>query len=209
MYKDIIPNEINYLIGNETTDFIIKAKKHTPLKSNIFLILFGAAWLAFTSIFVYAFFAPLLMGQEVHFETNGVPTVASPDNLEPLILPGIIIGVFVLVGVGMLFGGLYSTFKPGGWFASTPTRLIVFNKTSSRSIDWENFTGDIEITGSNENGNITLLLRSGSMVSSKNSGSRYVPDKIYIAGITDAFKIEQIIRKRIKENDPTPTNLSL
>jgi hypothetical protein len=43
------------------------------------------------------------------------------------------------------------------------------------------------------------------MVSGK-GGSRYVPDITYIAGIPDAYEIEKICQKRIKENDPTPSS---
>ena len=40
---------------------------------------------------------------------------------------------------------------------------------------------------------------------SRNKGAdRFVPDIIYISGIKNVFEIEKKIRKRIKENDPTP-----
>jgi hypothetical protein len=48
-------------------------------------------------------------------------------------------------------------------------------------------------------------MRTGKMVNSKNSGSRYVPNTIYLTGIENVYEIEQICRKRIKENDPTPS----
>ena len=38
----------------------------------------------------------------------------------------------------------------------------------------------------------------------KNGPDRYVPDTLYITGIPHVFEIEQVCRKRIKENDPTP-----
>ncbi len=82
--------------------------------------------------------------------------------------------------------------------------MISYENKSVRSIDWEQFSGDIEVSGDEFNGNLTLQMRTGKMVSSKNSGSRYVPDTIYISGIPSVYEIEQICRKRIKENDPTP-----
>jgi hypothetical protein len=48
-------------------------------------------------------------------------------------------------------------------------------------------------------------MRAGRMVSRKNDSDRYIPDVIYISEIQNVFEIEQVIRKRIKENDPTPT----
>jgi len=47
-------------------------------------------------------------------------------------------------------------------------------------------------------------MRTGRMVSSKGSSDRFVPDVFYMTGIPDIHEIEQICRKRIRENDPTP-----
>ena len=205
MFENIIlPQELVNVIGSESKDFAIKAKRSQPPKVSLALIIFGAVWLGFTSIFVVAFLGPLFQGNEVHFLANDVPTVAGPGNLKPILLPAMIIGLFVVVGLIMLASGLYMLFKKGGYFVGTPTRLISFKDGNYRSIDWEQFSGDIEVSGSSEKGNITLGLRSGKMVSSKNGPERYVPDTLYISGIQDASEIEAMCRKRIKENDPTP-----
>jgi hypothetical protein len=171
------------------------------------LIIFSLVWLAFTSIFVIAFLGPLFRGKEVEFTSNGVPVVAGPGNLGEITMPAIIIGIFVLVGLLMLFFGLYSIFKKGGYFVGTPTRLINFNKNSYRSIDWEQFSGDIQVNGKETKGTITLGMRTGKMVSSKSGPDRYVPDVVYLSGIPNVSEIEQICRKRIKENDPTPVTV--
>lgn len=205
MIEDIIlPPELINAIGSEPRDFAIKAKRSQPPKVSLALIIFGAVWLGFTSIFVIAFLGPLFQGNEVHFLANDVPTVAGPGNLKPILVPALILGLFVFVGLIMLASGLYMLFKKGGYFVGTPTRLISFRNGSYRSIDWEQFSGDIEVTGNTKKGNITLGLRSGKMVSSKNSPDRYVPDTLYISGIENANEIEQKCRRRIKENDPTP-----
>ena len=201
-----LPRDLNSMLGTERKDFAVKAGRAKPLKSSIALILFGTFWTAFTSIFVIVFLGPLFLGKEVHFESNGVPTVASPDNLGPIVVPAIIIGVFVLIGIGMLFGGFYSLFKKGGYFVGTPLRLIHYYKGKIRSIDWEQFSGDIEVSGNLEKGSISLKMRSGKMVSRKNGPDRYVPDVIHLSKIPNAFEIEKLCRKRIKENDPTPPN---
>ncbi len=200
-----LPPELSSSVSSENKDFAVKAGRAQPLKKSFSLILFGTVWTAFTSIFVFAFLGPLFLGKEVHFESNGVPTVASPDNLGPIVMPAIIIGVFVLVGIGMLSWGIYSIFKKGGYFVGTPTRLIHFQSGNIRSIDWEQFSGDIEVSGNAPKGNISLQMRTGKMVSKKNGPDRYVPDVIYISEIPNVFEVEQICRKRIKENDPTPT----
>lgn len=207
MLQDIsLPPELEKIIGSESRDFAVKAKRANPAKISLFLILFGVVWLGFTSIFFFAFLGPLFQGKEVEFLANDVPTVASPDNLKPVIMPAIIIGVFILVGTAMFAAGIRMLLKKGGFFVATPTRLISIHRGGYRSIDWEQFSGDIEVTGNEKKGNITLGMRTGKMVSSKNGPDRYVPDNLYISGITDVFEIEQICRRRIKENDPTPSS---
>ncbi len=199
-----LPPELAFSLGSENKDFAIKAGLDQPLKKSYSLIRFGILWSAFTSIFVFVFFGPLLVGKEVHFETNGVPTVASLDNVSPLIIPALIIGTFVLAGIGMISWGIYAIHKKGGYFVGTPTRLIHYQNGNIRSIDWEQFSGDIEVDSNAQKGNISLQMRTGKMESRKNGPDRYVPDFIYISEIPNAFEVEQICRKRIKENDPTP-----
>lgn len=201
-----LPRDLNSMLGSERKDFAVKAGRARPLKSSIAFILFGIFWTGFTSIFVVVFLGPLFAGKEVHFESNGVPTVASPDNLGPIVVPAIIIGVFLLIGIAMLAGGFYSVFKKGGYFVGTPLRLVHYYKGKIRSIDWEQFSGDIEVNGSPEKGNVSMKMRSGKMVSRKNGPDRYVPDVIHMSKIPDAFEVEKLCRKRIKENDPTPPN---
>lgn len=199
-----LPPELLSIVSPEKIDFATKAGRAKPKKKSILIILFGVVWTLFTSIFVFIFFVPIFQGKEVHFESNGVPTVASPDNLEPLLLPAIIVGLFLLIGIGMLSWGIFSMMKKGGYFVGTPTRLIYYQNGIIRSIDWEEFSGDIKVSGDNTKGNISLLMRIGKMVSSKNGSDRYVPDVIYITEVPNVYEIEQICRKRIKENDPTP-----
>jgi hypothetical protein len=198
-----LPQNLLTVLGDEKIDFSVKAKRAKPIKNSLGIILFGTVWTAFTSIFVFAFFGPLFVGEEVHFTSNNVPTVASPDNLEPIILPGIIIGIFVLIGIIMLGFGIYSIFKKGGYFVGTPLRLISYQNGNVRSIDWEQFSGDIEVKGDEINGNLSLQMRTGKMVSSKNNRSRFVPETIYLSGIPNVYEVEKNCRERIKENDPT------
>ena len=199
-----LPPQLISNIGSERTDFAVKARHAQPARNSIVLVLFGAFWLAFTSIFVAAFLGPLFVGKEVHFTSDNVPVVASPENLGPILVPALVIGLFVLIGIAMLGYGLYLMFKKGGYFVGTPIRLIIYNKGSIRSIDWEQFSGDIEVNGDEQKGNITLGMRTGRMVSSKNGPDRYVPDTLYLSGIPNVYEVEKKCRERIKENDPTP-----
>lgn len=200
-----LPQELVNAIGSESLDFAVKARRSQPAKTAIALMIFGIVWLAFSSIFVILFLGPVFQGKEVEFLANDVPTVAGPGNLKPLLGPALIIGVFVLVGILMTAGSIFMLFRKGGYFAGTPTRLISFKNGNYRSIDWEQFSGDIEVSGNDSKGNITLGMRTGKMVSNKSGSDRYVPDQLFISGIPNAREIEQRCRKRIKENDPTPT----
>ena len=199
-----LPRVLVANLGSEKKDFAVKAHRKQPLKNSLSLLLFSIFWLGFTSIFVIAFLGPLFQGREVHFTSDDVAVVAGPGNLGPIVMPALIIGLFVLVGLGMFGFGLYSMLSKGGYFVGTPSRLVNLHKGSIRSIDWELFSGDIIVKGNAVKGSISLGMRTGKMVSRKNGPDRYVPDVIYISGIPDVFEIEQICRKRIKENDPTP-----
>jgi len=191
-----LPQDLSVNIGSESKDFAVKASRAQPLKKSFSLIIFGTVWLAFTSIFLFSFLT-----------SNGAPTVADTGNLD--LMPVLIIGIFVLVGIGMLGFGIYSLFRKGGYFVGTPTRLVNYQKCNIRSIDWEQFSGDIKVNGNAQKGNISLKMRTGRMISRENGPDRYVPDVIYISGIPNVFEIEQICRKRIKENDPTPPTTAL
>lgn len=200
----LIPPELISAIGTETPDFIVKADRAYPVRSSLPLLIFGFLWTAFSSIFVFAFLGPLFTQGETHFTSNGVPVTASLNDLGPLMVPGLIIGLFVLIGLGMIAGGVHMLVKKGGFFAGTASRLICYSTNNFRSIDWEQFNGDISVKGNNKKGTLSLQLRTGRMVRRKNGPDRYVPDEITIASIADVFEVEQFCRKRIKENDPTP-----
>ena len=204
MENATLPQELSSSVSSENKDFAVKAGRAQPLSKSLVSIFFGAVWTAFTSIFVFTFLAPFFQGEELHFEANGVPTVAGPDNLGPIIMPAIIVGIFVLTGVAMMFWGIYSIFRKGGYFVGTPTRLVHFQNGNIRSIDWEQLSGNIGVSGNAQKGDLSLQMRTGRMISRKNRLKRYVPDVIYISGIPNVFEVEKLCRKRIKENDPTP-----
>jgi hypothetical protein len=200
-----MPIELQSIIGKEDIDFLVKAKRKQPVKNSFGIILFGTVWTAFISIFVIAFLGPIFKGEETHFTVNGVPTSASWENFRPMLTPALIIVLFVLIGIGMLTWGFYSLFQKGGYFVGTNNRLIKYYKGIVNTYDWEQFTGNMEINSLK--GDISLQLRTGKMVQRKNRPDEFVPDIIYISGITDVLEIEKKCSKRIKENDPSPANI--
>jgi hypothetical protein len=207
MEQTLMPPELLAALNGEHKDFAVKATRAVSRATANTLIGMAVFWNGFISIFWIAFFGPLLQGKEVHLTVNGVKEVASMSHLSPLIIPAIIIGIFTMIGVAILVGGIKALNEPGPWFVGTESRLIIFTKGSVQSVDWENFTGVTHTRGTNEMGEIMFELRTGRMVSQgKHGGSRYVPNQINMVGVSNPFGLEQMCRKRIKENDPTPPN---
>lgn len=196
--------DLSQYLGGETAEFTVKSEHPMPFREAAGLLVFGAIWTVFSLFMFSLFIGPVLAGKEVHFKSNGVPVTAGPDNMKPLAAPGAILGIFVLVGLGMTGYGVYVITAEGPWAAGTPKRLLLVSPNSTRSIDWEQFTGDIQVFGNERKGDIVMVMRTGHMVQSKNSPPRYVPDKITLVGVPGPYNVEAICRQRIKENDPTP-----
>lgn len=196
----VLPPDLNAAIASESRDFAVKASRDYPLKKTMGFIGFAVFWLVFTSFFFFAFIEPVLEGKEVHFTSNGAPAVASPDNLEPLIFPAIVIGVFALIGFSVLGIGIYLIFKDGGYFVATPTRLVKYRKGKITSTDWTQCSGNTDVSGDDKKGNLTLELNTGNFEGSRRGTTRYVPDTIDICGVANVLEIEKICRQRIKEN---------
>ena len=205
--QEPIAQELIVSLNGETKDFAVKAARAVPASSAWAGIVIGLFWIGFISIFWFVFFDPVIQNKEVRFKVNGTPTVAGPGNMKPLVVTGIMIGLFTLIGVAIVGGSVVALIEPGPWFAGTASRLIILKKKSVRSVDWESFTGTTHLTGDAQSANITFEMRTGRMVSRKNGPPRYVPDKIQMAGIRDGIRIEEVCRRRIKENDPTPPNV--
>ncbi|MBD0779995.1 hypothetical protein HPE56_19525 [Maribacter sp. ANRC-HE7] len=199
-----IPVDLKNLINPEQPDFIVKTKRNHPRKNGISMLFFSLFWNGFISIFVIAFIVPLASGKEVHFKTDDVPTSGSLDNWEPVLVPSLIIGLFVLVGIAMLIWALIMLFQKGAFFAGTETRLIKYRNGKITVKDWEQFSGNIQVKNKHGYGDLEMELRTGKMKSRNKGSDKFVPDIIYLSGIKNVFDIERKCRLRIKENDPTP-----
>jgi hypothetical protein len=200
-----LPEELNISIGSESRDFVVKGTFAQPVAGSVSSIIFGAGWLAFTWFLMSFFFGPGFISGIIQSFTTSTSGSAGEGIDKGILFLALFFGIFLSVGLFVFLKGFFSLFRRGGYFVGTPTRLINYRKGKMRSTDWELFTGNIRVRGSNTKGNLTLEMRTGRMVSGK-GGSRYVPDITYIAGISDAYEIEKICQRRIKENDPTPSN---
>lgn len=201
-----IPLDLQSIIGAEKIDFAVIAKRKQPSRRSLGVIVFGLFWTAFTSIFVVILVGPLLRGEEFHFKANGVPKTASLDNFQPMLVPSLVIGLFVLVGIGILFYGFYSLLQKGGYYVGTPQRLIHYYKGAINSYDWDQFTGNMEIN--NRKGFLALQLHEGSTVTRDKGSDQDMPDVIYISGIKNTLELAEMCRKRMKVNKSIPLSNS-
>lgn len=199
-----IPSGLNNIIDGEETDFIVKSKRNYPKKKAYFLLAFAAFWNSIVSIFVISFIVPILKGEEVHFTANDVPTSGSLENWEPLLLPSLIIGLFMTIGLVIFVISIVYYFQKGAYFVGTPTRFIKFRNGKITVKDWEQFSGNIIVKQKNIVGNLELELRTGKTKSGNNNADKFVPDIMYMVEIDNVFNVEKKCRIRIKENDPTP-----
>lgn len=175
---NLYPLEINTLLSGEKPDFIEKAKRKFDSKAALALFVFGFFWTA----------------------GSGVMTAVVVDN-KPVLAPILVVGLFLLIGVAVLTGAIYVRFAPGPWFIGTPKRLITYRKNKTlQSTDWDSFNNNIEVSGGDEIGTITLEMTSGRYVSRKNRSDEYVPNSITMAGIPHAISIAEMCRERIEEN---------
>jgi hypothetical protein len=198
-----IPEELMINLGSESKEFAVKGKRANPPGRSISEIFFSIIWLGLTGFFISLFLGPLLQGDIIQGISDSIKESKAQGG-QSILFPIILLGVFVAIGLFTFIKALIVIFRKGGYFVGTPTRLAYYKKGEMRSFDWEQFTGNITVRGTNKRGNITLEMRTGYMVRSK-GGSRYVPNEVFISGIPDVYEIEQICRKRIKENDPTPS----
>jgi hypothetical protein len=58
---------------------------------------------------------------------SDIPATGSLENFQPMLVPALIIGIFVLVGIGILSWGFYSFSQKGGYFVGTANRLLRYN----------------------------------------------------------------------------------
>lgn len=201
-----LPEEINISLGSESRDFAVKSTLAQPIGGSIYNIIFGVGFIGFTLFMMSLFIGPEFWDYVINTLKGTESVTPYEGGLKGLIFLVVFLGIFVSVGLFEFLKGVFSLFRRGGYFVGTPTRLDNFRRGKMISSDWEQFTGNIMVKGSNKKGNIKLLMRTGKMISGQGKhGSRYVPDIIFIAGIPGVYDIEQICRKRIKENDPTPS----
>lgn len=203
-----IPKEIEGSISNERIDFKLKCTRAEPPSKTIGSMLSGVLWLGFSLFFVVIFFGPVLLGESMDVEINGKPTTVGNENLEVLLIPALIMGVFLIIGGVFTLGPLMRLItKKERIFVGTEKRLIVISEEGTKSIDWEEFRGTISVLSGMDKGFVELTCQEEEIVR-RNKRSYSVPKKIYLQAQEKAFEISEMVRIRIKENDPTPPKIA-
>jgi hypothetical protein len=200
-----LTEEINISLGSESRDFAAKSTLAQPIGGSIYSIIFGVGFIGFTLFMMSLFIGPEFWDYVINTLKGTEAVTPYEGGLKGLLFIVVFLGIFVSVGIFEFLKGVFSLFRRGGYFVGTPTRLVNFRHGKMISSDWEQFSGNIMVKGSNKKGNIKLLMRTGKMTRGWSKSGSYVPDIIFIAGIPGVYDIEQICRKRIKENDPTPS----
>ncbi len=194
-----LPREFTSIIGAEKVDFSLKASRSKSIKESFSLIRWGVGLTGFVGLIGFVVLQPLFQTTDLNAEISNIPKATFFD-IGWMVFPAIIIGIFLLVGFGMLVSGVYSLFQGGGYFVATSTRLIHYFKGNVKTYRWEQFAGVAELNINR--GDITLELRTGVTTKGRDGSSTFIPEVIYISGVRNVADIEFICRKRINENNP-------
>jgi len=197
------PPELNNYLQGEKPDFTVQSKRTSPV-SNGLLFLLGGILIIFALGFVAV---PFLSGQDITLTVNKIPITGNIHNIQPIIGPVIGMGFFSLLAIFCLIFGIINLIPNPAWYTGTSTGLAIFQKNKNRLIDWKQFNGNLEVKGGEEKQSLIMELRTGRFRRDKHGRQYFQPERILIIGINNTGHIENILRQRIKENNPTPAQI--
>jgi hypothetical protein len=204
-----LPEKLEKVLDSEKRDFVVKSSREQPIRLALGQMFFGMVWMGGVTFFLWIFLGPFVQGLDEDFTWDPEILLSRMDNNE-VAVPVIVLGVFSLIGIGVFLGGFLLLFQRGGYYVGTAKRLLYYKNGRVRAMDWEQFTGNMEISGTDARGSLSLEMRTGRIVSQKGAVSeKFIPDVVYMHAIPDVYNIEKICRRRIRENDPTPSNLKV
>ncbi len=195
-----LPKDLISYLSTQKKDFVIKSGRTEPATKIIANIFIGVCCIIPAVFVTPGYLIPLLQGKDIYLTYNGESVIANLNNFSPLVMYSIAIGFLFLFGLLSLFWGIYLVFKKGGYFVGTASGLINYRDGKIRSINWEEFSGEIKVTGNDRKGNIMLIMQKGLAVPSRGGGNHFIPANVYISEIPNISEIEKICRKRINEN---------
>ncbi len=191
-----LPKELLSVIGDESIDFAVKSKRSQRPLDYIWIFIISVAWTGMLSLAALSMLIPLFRGEQLVFSSLGGTSKASLDNLQPLLIPSLGIGLFLMIGLVPMIWIIYIVLQEGGYFVGTKTRLLHLHKDRLRSYTWQRFSGEYSVNSKRDT--LLLFLRYSGM-----RGTNYIrwdsqPDVIYISGTDQASQIEKLCRLRIR-----------
>lgn len=198
MNTTTLPNELQNIIGTERIDFVAYAKRKNARPTSYAVFGFALLWFSISTFANYVFFKPLFIGQDIRMESEGEVITANLDNLEPAIVPGVVLIVFLIIGIILFVWGLRYLLKKGGYYVGTETRIINYLEGEVMYLGWDEFTGNIELDINKKS--VVLELHSGETRRDKDGTEEFVHDKLYLIGIDNATLVEEMCKKRININ---------
>jgi len=202
--ENIPPEEVNKLLREGPYDFVVKADRFFPLSKSLSFAAIGVFLLIISGII-------FLENINSEFDKPLIPPAMniSTFSLIDYFMPLLIIVIFVSVGLITISYGLYLLFSKGAWFIGTRRGLIIYRKNKIETVDWEQFSGIVGVSGTSENGSITLSMKIRRMEGwMRGLDVSYFPDATRIIGIKNASQISEFIKKRIDEGNPIKLNIT-
>jgi len=190
MKNIILPSSLNSIVGNENIEFVVKAERKNQKRKSVLPLLTGIIWCILTSMVMIPILIKLFSEETELIKNNSIISKLIPLSFYIILIS---------FSIYMLHKGLSSLLKKGGYFVGTPTRLISYLNGNSKSINWKEFLGEIEVNGNSKKGNVILKRRAKTKVNSQNS-SAYISDNFCMIKIPNPFEIEKICSKRIKRS---------
>lgn len=189
-----LPRELNDAVGPETRDFAVKAGSLKPFRKSLPAIIGGFVWMGFFSLLFFGIFG-LDIQEMIANGATGNETINQAYYLLGFI------GIFYVIGLIIIGKALLPLIRRGGYYVGTPDRLIHYRKGNIRSIDWEQFTGDMKVRGNDGKGTLSMSLKTGT-IKRRKGGHYFTPEVIFITAIPNVSDIEKMVRKRLSENSP-------
>ena len=175
-----LPPILEEYLSNKKRYFVVKSKHANPRWIGDFFIV--VILFLIVAVFGSGTLLPVLMWQTIDITVNNVPTTAWPWNLKPLLIPWIVIGTFFLAGIYQLVRSIKNYIKPWKYFVWTEKGIVIYDDRLEelKKVDRSNITNTIAVSGKWFYKNLTIMLTTGQMKTTKNDREYWVSDTIFI-----------------------------
>lgn len=167
-----LPQDLYEAIGAENKDFAFKAGSSRPFRKSLPGIISGLLWIGFFSLLFFGIF---------NLDIKGMLESGAAENqtINPALYFLGFCGIFYLIGLIILVSAIIPVIRRGGYFIGTPARLIHYRNGKLRLIGWDQFTGDMQVRGKEQGGNISLYIENRYLEETKRRFSLYPGYDLY------------------------------